>query len=260
MKKSLIITLHVGFWVCYSLLLLIILAATSQGQTAIPPLTYVIKLILGFAIIPSIISFYLFYLFLLPNYLKYKKVLLCVIYGIGLSIGSALIGSIILSIMFGANFMFQDQYNSFFGELIFMSFIALICGIVGLILKGFISWYEELKIKEELSQKNHEMELALIKSKLDPHFLFNTINNIDVLILKSPEEASNYLNKLSDIMRFMLFDNKTDSILLTKELEYIKKYIELQKIRTSNSNYVNFSVNGNSEGKKNCSNGFYPLY
>ena len=84
---------------------------------------------------------------------------------------------------------------------------------------------------------------------MDPHFLFNTINNIDVLILKNATKASNYLNKLSDIMRFMLFETKTDKILLSKEIEYIDKYIALQKIRTANSNYVNFRVKGIPNGK-----------
>lgn len=244
MKKSLIIMLHAGFWGCYSFLLLIILIAAFQGQTVDPSVEYVIKLILGFAIVPPIISFYVFYLFLFPKYLKHKKLLASIIYGMGISIGAALIGAGIISILFGTDFMFYDSYNSFLGELIIMTFIALICGIIGLVLKGFITWYAELKIKAELAEKNHEMELALVKSKLDPHFLFNTINNIDVLILKSPTEASNYLNKLSDIMRFMLFDTKTEKISLTREIEYINKYIELQKIRSSNLNYVNFSING----------------
>jgi LytS/YehU family sensor histidine kinase len=101
-----------------------------------------------------------------------------------------------------------------------------------------------MKLREALSQKNHEMEMALIKSQLDPHLLFNTINNIDALILKDAGKASNYLNKLSDIMRFMLYETKSDKILLSREIEYIEKYIALQKIRTSNENYVQFSVTG----------------
>jgi two-component system, LytTR family, sensor kinase len=88
-------------------------------------------------------------------------------------------------------------------------------------------------MKEALREKNHQMELALIKSQLDPHLLFNTINNIDALILKDAVQASNYLNK----------------ILLVKEIEYIEKYIALQKIRTSNEHYVQFAVTGNMGSK-----------
>ena len=89
--------------------------------------------------------------------------------------------------------------------------------------------------------------MALVKAQLDPHFLFNTINNIDVLILKNATKASEYLNKLSDIMRFMLFETKPTSIKLAKEVEYIEKYIELQKIRTANTRYVNFAIDGNPD-------------
>jgi two-component system LytT family sensor kinase len=57
-------------------------------------------------------------------------------------------------------------------------------------------------------------------------------------------QASAYLNKLSDIMRFMLYETKSDQVALSKELTYIEKYIELQRIRTSNPNYVQFTVEG----------------
>ena len=113
-----------------------------------------------------------------------------------------------------------------------------------IIIKGFITWFEEIQVKEALQLKNLSTELDLIKSQLDPHFLFNTINNIDTLLLNSPELASQYLNKLSDILRFMLFETKTDKIPLSKEIAYIEKYIELQKIRTSNSNFVNLAIKG----------------
>jgi LytS/YehU family sensor histidine kinase len=89
----------------------------------------------------------------------------------------------------------------------------------------------------------------LVKSQLDPHFLFNTINNIDALLLKDPEVASEYLNKLSDILRFMLYETKTEKIALSKEVEYIEKYIALQKTRTSNDNFVHFTLNGNGSNQ-----------
>jgi len=121
---------------------------------------------------------------------------------------------------------------------------ALLNGVLGLVMRGFISWYGDIKLKEDLNKKNYETELALIKSQINPHFLFNTINNIDVLIMKDPSRASDYLNKLSDMMRFMLYETKTEKIPLSKELEYITKYVELQKIRTSNPNYVRYTTHG----------------
>src|SRR6185369_10818343 len=56
--------------------------------------------------------------------------------------------------------------------------------------------------------------------------------------------ASEYLNKLSDILRYMVYETKTEKIQLARELTYIEKYLELQKIRTTNPDYVNYSVTG----------------
>jgi two-component system, LytTR family, sensor kinase len=116
--------------------------------------------------------------------------------------------------------------------------------VFGFLFKTFIEWINDRKIKAEMEKDNIATQLELLKSKINPHFLFNTINNIDMLIEEDSSKASEYLNKLSDIMRFMLYETKEDKITLTKELSYIEKYIELQKIRTTNSNYVKYEVKG----------------
>jgi len=134
--------------------------------------------------------------------------------------------------------------------IVFIAFIALIAGVVALVIRGFIAWYNDIKLKQELKEKNYEMEMALVKAQLDPHFLFNTLNNIDVLIQKDADEASKYLNKLSDIMRFMLFETKTEKIALSKEIAFLEKYIALQKIRSSNPNFVQLTINGDYQNKK----------
>jgi two-component system, LytTR family, sensor kinase len=202
------------------------------------------KIAFLFAILPSVISFYLFYFLLFPKYIQQKKIILSVVYGLLISVCSAVVGYGILTSTYGKDCGLEDTDTSSTEVILFISFVALVAGIIALVIQGFITWFEEIKLKDDLKQKNQEMELALVKSQLDPHFLFNTLNNIDILILKDPTEASNYLNKLSDIMRFILYETKTDKILLSKEIQYIEKYIELQKIRTSNLNYVSLLVTG----------------
>jgi len=141
--------------------------------------------------------------------------------------------------------MFGDGWESVFELTLLTALVAILNGGMGLVMKGFITWYAEIKLKEDLSRKNYEMELALVKSRINPHFLFNTINNIDVLIEKDPVKASAYLNKLSDIMRFMLYETKAENISLNRELEYIEKFVALQKIRTANTDFVQYSIEGN---------------
>ncbi len=203
-----------------------------------------------FALVPSFISFYLYYFILFPKYLQKNKILLSIIYGILLSVGTAILSYILLRYFIESGRVSDMDKGGRNGRstaiivITAMTFIGSICGVVALVLNGFITWFNEIKLKELLREKNYEMEMALIKSKLDPHLLFNTINNIDALILKDAVAASDYLNKLSDIMRFMLYETKADKILLSKEIEYIDKYIALQKIRTANEHYVRFVVTG----------------
>ena len=259
MKKSVIVLLNAGFWLCYFLIIAILLgvfyrsSSPDVDQTA--RIENAFKNLLLFAFLPSVITFYMYYFFLFPRYLKQKKILLTLTFGVLISAGAAIVAYSLHRYLIETGRVIDMDDGGKNGAstagivLVIMGFIASISGIGALVIKGFITWFEEIKLKEELKQKNHETEMALVKAQLDPHFLFNTLNNIDVLIIKNATEASNYLNKLSDILRFMLYETKTDKILLKKEIEYIEKYIELQKIRTANANYVSFKVTGSPENK-----------
>ncbi len=259
MKRSIVVLLHISFWTCYLLLILIILAVYSKSGANVSNqgsrILNAFNTIFLFALVPSFISFYSFYYTLFARYLQQNKVLLSIIYGLLISFGAALIGYVLLRYFIESGRLIdmdkggQNGRSTAVSVIAIMTFISSVSGIVALVINGFITWFDEIKLKEELQQKTHEMEMALVKSQLDPHFLFNTINNIDVLILKDAVQASNYLNKLSDIMRFMLYETKTDKILIAKEIEYINKYIELQKIRTANTSYVKFSVTGTTDGR-----------
>jgi two-component system, LytTR family, sensor kinase len=195
------------------------------------------------AIIPALISFYTFYFLLFDKFLQKKKIGKLFLSAIAVSAISAATTEIIIYFTFSA-VVANWGTNDVFGIALLIAFISIANGTIGLIVKGFINWFNDIKFKLELTKKNYEMELALVKSQINPHFLFNTINNIDVLISKDATRASAYLNKLSDIMRFMLYETKPAKINLHKELTYIEKFIELQKIRTTNENYVNYSIKG----------------
>jgi len=251
MRKLLIAILHIGFWLCYFSLVICLIGVVMRNED-MTRINYFLKLFFGFAIVPAVISFYGFYGWLFQRSLRFRNVFFLFLKGLGLSFGASCVGFLTLHFILGVDCVTEanESFLSIFTKMtVFMSVIAFITGVIALVIKGFITWVAELKLQEALKQKNYDMEMALIKAQLDPHFLFNTINNIDVLILKNAEEASAYLNKLSDIMRFMLYETKLNKILLTKELEYIEKYIELQKIRTANANYVTFTVVGVSANK-----------
>lgn len=254
MKKSFVISLHVIFWACYIILIAIILAVYYRNNPGAgnPEFRVInaLKNIFLFAFAPSVVSFYLFYLVLFPKYLQQEKFFRSVIYGLLMCVATAVVSYIVHRYFIESGRVLdmdeggKNGRSTAFRTIMVTTLIGLICGVAALVIKGFITWFNEIKLKTLLKEQHYEMEMALIKSQLDPHLLFNTINNIDALILKDQVEASNYLNKLSDIMRFMLYETKPDRILLSKEIEYIEKYIALHKIRTANADYVHFAVTG----------------
>jgi len=133
-----------------------------------------------------------------------------------------------------------------FAPPMFGTFIISQCGCL---IKGFENWFTNIQLKAELENRNLRNELELLKSQINPHFLFNTLNNIDALIQKSSKDASKSLIMLSDILRYMIYETKTDEVPLNHELEYMRNYIDLQQLRFRNKDYISVSF------PENCNNG-----
>lgn len=254
MKKYFAIILNIGFWSCYFILIGILIALYNKSS---PPtndhvarMVNAFKNLFLFAILPSAITYILYYFLLFPKYLQQRKFWLSLLFGLLIALGAAVFSYILHRYFIETGRVLDMDEGGKYGRstagrvIIVTSFINLIAGVIALSIKGFATWVSEIRLKELLKEKNYEMEMALVKSQLDPHLLFNTINNIDALILKDAVKASNYLNQLSGIMRFILYETKTELILLHKEVEYLEKYIALHKIRTANQKYVSFSVTG----------------
>lgn len=248
MKKTAVVIIHIGYWLLYFILISLIVLVSLKLEGALDIKNYFHLLFKSpffcLCFFPSSIGFYFFYKYLFPKYFLKKKIVSIIISGLSAAIIISILTSLLLSALFGKKTLFHEGLISFFSISFVIILITLFHGIVAIIIHGFITSYSDISIKEELNRKNYDSELELIKSKINPHFLFNTINNIDTLIHTDPFRASAYLNKLSDIMRFTLYETSASKIPLNIELEYIGKYIELQKIRSSNINYVKYEVSG----------------
>ena len=263
MKKTIVALLHLGYWACYLLLVMVIIGVVYGRDGDISPekLQRAFGALALFVLLPSAITFYGFYFLIFPHFILKKKIWAAVGWGIGIAFTAVCIGALMIEIIYDDSCLSgqQPKDDDIVGAYLFGTFVALLSGIIALVIQGFLVWFEEIKLKENLRQRNEEMELALVKAKLDPHFLFNTINNIDVLVMRQADRASDYLNKLSEIMRFTLYETHTDRIPLNQELRYIEKYIDLQKIRTSNPEYVNYSIEGDPSQRKIAPMVFIPF-
>jgi len=244
MRKPMIVLLHLGYWFLYLLLITTILLALPKTR---PPMEHLGQVLFFsplavFALLPGVLGFYSYYLILFDRWLIRKRLWACLLWGILFVLVAGGLTTLLLSFPLNALGYLRFPQTFFMG--LFLSMLAGIHGVIGLVLKGFIRWYGDIRFKEELQRRHHETELALIKSQINPHFLFNTINNIDVLIGRDPAKASLFLNKLSGIMRFMLYETRTEKVPLSKELGYIDAYLDLQRIRSANQDFVRYALRG----------------
>jgi sensor histidine kinase YesM len=109
---------------------------------------------------------------------------------------------------------------------------------------------KEQQLTLEFTRKITEMELQLLKSQLNPHFYFNTLNNLYGLAMIAPKKAPDAILKLSDIMEYVIYDCRHDKVPVEKELRFINSYIELEKLRYDDSANITLEISGHSEGKQ----------
>ena len=106
----------------------------------------------------------------------------------------------------------------------------------------------EMELKE-LEAKQAQAELNLLKSQVNPHFLFNSLNSIYSLILSNSDIAADAVMKLSDLMRYLLESSKKRKVLVKNEFEFLQNYIDLEKIRLGKKAKVHSSFKGDLSGK-----------
>jgi sensor histidine kinase YesM len=124
------------------------------------------------------------------------------------------------------------------------SFVFLILAVLLKLLKEYLSSIEKIK---QLKETNVKSELDFLKTQVNPHFLFNTLNNIKVLIKINPNKAEDLLIKLSGLLRYQIYDCSEEKVLFTSELIYLQNYLDLQKIRVSDAR-IDFEYEGDFSG------------
>ena len=179
------------------------------------------------------VVFYLFYLFLVPFFLNKKKLTEFLIISFFVVLFMPFFG---YTILFLIRALFDRTFIDFYrGYSIKMHmsgyFPVLTAAVFGSFFRVIINWFSTMNQKAELDRQKLAAELDLIKSKLNPHFLFNTLNNIDSLIQNNPEKASEALIKLSDIMRYLTYETSADYVEVLKEVNYIINLTDLYRLR-----------------------------
>ncbi|MDR0793680.1 MAG: sensor histidine kinase [Chitinophagaceae bacterium] len=136
---------------------------------------------------------------------------------------------------------FRAYYIFFNGP----TFMFLIAFIVSGFSKIVTKWFLAEEVKEEVTKQQLQTELHLLKSQINPHFLFNTLNSIYSLSFSDGVKTGDAVLKLSKIMRYTLDEANNNTVLLSQEIEFINNYIELQKTRLTDKTVIHFEIDNN---------------
>lgn len=120
----------------------------------------------------------------------------------------------------------------------------------GLIYFAIEYWQQDNQRSEELRREKLSAELAFLRSQINPHFIFNTINDIYALTYQKSEQAPAALLKLSELLRYMLREGQQEQVLLSEEITYLQNVIELHRIGAKGQAFVEFSVIGKIQDQK----------
>lgn len=133
------------------------------------------------------------------------------------------------------------HFNEYFGYTILVLLAATSLYVIRLLFKNQhnLSAIENEKLKLELNQ---------LKTQLQPHFFFNTINNLYTLSIQNSPQAPRMINDLSGIMRYILYEARNEKVCLQQEVDFIKSYINLENIRHDEKNIAELVVQGNING------------
>lgn len=179
--------------------------------------------------------------YLIPKYLTQKEFM---VYGVFLLL-SAIIITPIKTLFFYLSYPNNPALQEYFVEnqrIIFLSNV-LIAGS-STIFQMVVDWQKHQIERKELLHQTAQSELNFLKTQINPHFLFNTLNNLYALTLKKSDKAPEIVLKLSEMMRYMLYDCNERRVYLSKEVNYIQNYLELEKLRQKKSFKVSFKYTG----------------
>ncbi|NMB99876.1 MAG: histidine kinase, partial [Thermoanaerobaculaceae bacterium] len=215
--------------------------------------------------ISMIIVFYTNYLFLVPKFLAKRKILIFFLFVLALLVTGFFL-NIYLENKYGRRFILRNQVQPLppralphngnpapfrippermrVGEgLRGIIFVTLVLA-VSTSLKITEQWYQDEKKIKEIQNQKLTAELALLRSQINPHFFFNTLNTIYSLASKKSDLTTDAILKLSGLMRYIIYHSEQPFVFLKDEIEYIKNYLDLQKLRFQKNVNIQFNISG----------------
>jgi sensor histidine kinase YesM len=238
--KNLFITISIHL-IAWSLLLMIPFLSTYQVIASFAPTANISFVPIIISSLFLIVIFYFNYFVLIPKFLLFKKYLLYVI-TLVLGIVAAFVLSGVFFNLFDVNPDNLESINPAFNKIepimranAFLMLIVSILASISLTINNHLRQLEKEKLVAQISS---------LKSQINPHFLFNTLNNIYATAIDISPRTADMVDKLSEMMRYTMKETQHDFVPLEEEINYLNNYIELQKLRLESKIKFDYTIDG----------------
>lgn len=238
-----VLLLHLAFWCVYSSFFFYQITFSRHGEEP--------DYLRAFAdataqVLIMVLASYLNYFYFLPRFLKHQDMrryfLEYIIPFVVLILALIYIKRYIYlcyddgrhGFLYSTKFVVQSYLSSLF--------IVIFVGM----LKFAEDWFELEAKRKEVENEKLTAELRFLKAQINPHFLFNTLNNLYYLAFTNSPNTTEVIAKLSQMMRYMIYDSNHAKVPVSKEIEYMENYISLEKLRLNNQIPIQFEVYGNT--------------
>lgn len=237
--RNWIILIHAFFWAAITMMMFLLVDVVIADLKAKLVLTCIN---LGGILI--LVYGHLYYLrprfFLHKKYVKYTLGLLLLLL-LAAFIRYVVGWTLFAEKIFGASDGFKP---SFLGSMLFSGLFMI---VVSTPLQLIEDWFKKQELQQEIRTQQLEAELRFLKAQVNPHFLFNALNNIYALSFTASKKAPEMILQLSEMMSYMLYDCKQEQVNLALEIAYLKNYISLQQLKKDGEFDIDFQVKGGVE-------------
>lgn len=239
-QRNRVLILHILFWCIYLSFTFyqINFFQQQRGYDWTRALTFT-SVQLGFTALIAYLNYYIF----LPRFMQHKKLLrylfeflipFVILIAIRIVIQRYMVDGYTYKVAYYYSGLYVVQAVSV------TLFIAIFIGM----LRFAADWFELEARKKAIENERLMAELNFLKAQINPHFLFNTLNNLYYLAYSKSDNTTVVIDKLSKMMRYMIYDSNHPTVLLSKEIEYMENYISLEQLRLNNEVPIKFEVKG----------------
>ena len=243
-QRNRLFLLHLSFWAVYFSFFFYQITYARRNQDVVLPRAFLdaslhVLIIAGIA--------YLNYFYFLPRFLKHKNAVRYLLEFVPPLVLTIVLHVYVKRLIYGGlpegrgNFLYSERF--LIQNTLSVIFIVVFIGM----LRFAEDWFQLEARKKEIENEKLTAELRFLKAQINPHFLFNTLNNLYYLAFTQSPKTTEVIDKLSQMMRYMIYDSNHPKVPLSKEIEYMENYISLEKLRLDDKVPITFTVSGSPQ-------------